>query len=139
MTKTFAIATRVLKELFRDKRTLALIFIAPMVVLALVSYVFGVNMTPDVQVTGVNLPSQMVKTLDKKDNVTVKQSDSKQKAKQVLKQHDTDAVVVYNEDKNQYDVTYANTDANKTGMLKQLLPGTISQMSAQKLQGSFNN
>lgn len=38
--RTYAIMTRVLKELIRDKRTLALMFIAPIFILILMNLIF---------------------------------------------------------------------------------------------------
>ena len=55
--KTFAIAKRVLTELIRDKRTLALLFVAPLLVLALMSYVFNVKTTTTSSIATVQVPT----------------------------------------------------------------------------------
>lgn len=40
--RIIAITNRVLKELMRDKRTLALMFLAPILILVLMSFIFNI-------------------------------------------------------------------------------------------------
>ena len=74
--KTFAIAKRVLTELIRDKRTLALLFVAPLLVLALMSYVFNVDTTTTSSIATVQVPTAIYNNLDATKHVSVKAYDS---------------------------------------------------------------
>lgn len=62
MMRFNAILTRVVKELIRDKRTLALMLIAPVIVLSLMNVVFDSNSETHVKI-GVDqtVPSALVK------------------------------------------------------------------------------
>ncbi len=48
--RIIAITNRVLKELMRDKRTLALMFLAPILILVLMSFIFNNSGTTNVKV-----------------------------------------------------------------------------------------
>lgn len=63
MMRFNAILTRVVKELIRDKRTLALMLIAPVIVLSLMNVVFDSNSETHVKI-GVDqtVPSSLVKS-----------------------------------------------------------------------------
>jgi len=134
MKKIIAIASRILKELFRDKRTIALIFLAPVLVLTLVNYVFTVNMTPHVNIATVKVPTNVTKTLDSNKNISVHEATN---ADKLLKDHKTDAVIKYDKNANQYDVKYANTDANKTALIKNILPSTIARVGTDSLKDTM--
>ena len=60
--RTIAIMNRVLKELFRDKRTLALMFVAPILIMLLMSVIFNTNSTTDVNVATVSVSSKLNET-----------------------------------------------------------------------------
>lgn len=63
--RTISIAKRVAKELLRDKRTLMLMFLAPILILFLMKLVFSVNSTTDVNIATVNVKSSLIKNLTK--------------------------------------------------------------------------
>jgi ABC-2 type transport system permease protein len=121
--KTFAIAKRVLIELFRDKRTLALMFLAPLLVLTLMNYVFTVNTTTDVKIGAVNVPQQVVQNLNNTRHVTVKQYDSESEAEKALANETIDSAIRVSDDT--YHVTYANTDVAKTTLAKAALQSSL--------------
>ncbi len=74
--RTIAIAKRVTKELLRDKRTLMLMFLAPILILFLMKLVFSVNATTDVKVATVNVSNSLVTQLDKTSHLTVLKYDN---------------------------------------------------------------
>lgn len=142
--RTLSIAKRVMKELLRDKRTLALMFLAPVLVLFLMKLVFSVNSATKVEIATVNVNSSLVKTLDKTKHLSTKKYTTATKAKKALKDKDVDAVINYR-DKDFY-VTYANTDASKTAAAKMalrssLIVNTTSQLknALQKMQAQMPN
>lgn len=142
--RALAIAKRSLKEIFRDKRTLALLFIGPIVILWLMNVMFSANSNTDVDLGLVNVTQSVKKNIDKTKHVSVKKYDTKDKAKKALKAQKIDGVIYYNKDKNKYDVTYANTDSSKTALTKSALQAALIKHNTstlvngmKKMQGSL--
>ncbi|MDF7636796.1 ABC transporter permease [Leuconostocaceae bacterium ESL0958] len=131
MTRTFAIAKRILTELLHDKRTLAMIFIAPMLILTLMNYVFNITSSTSVDIATVHVEQQMDQGLAKTKNVNVKHYDSKEAADSALKDQKVDAVLSQTSDGN-YDIFYANTDSSKTAATRKILANVFTQ---NKLSG----
>ena len=67
--RIIAIAKRVLLELLRDKRTLALIFIAPILIMWLLNVMFSANSTPNVSLATVNVPKVVRQNLNQCEGV----------------------------------------------------------------------
>ncbi|UQS83359.1 ABC transporter permease [Bombilactobacillus thymidiniphilus] len=128
--RIWAITKRVLKQLLRDKRTLALMFIAPLVVLALMSYIFSVNMTSNVTIGTVGVSQTLQKDLNKVQHVKVKAYSSKQKAQTALKNEQVDSTLEKRH--NNFYATYANTDSSKTKLAKTALQTVLKQ---EKMNG----
>lgn len=131
MMRIIAIAKRVLKELLRDKRTLALIFIAPLVILALLSYIFNVNTTTNATIGTVNVEQTLRITLDDTSKVNVKTYGDNESAKRALADEKVDAII-RNTDGDLY-VTYANTDVGKTNVTKAALQGALTKNKMTQL------
>lgn len=129
--RTISIAKRVAKELLRDKRTLMLMFLAPILVLFLMKLVFSVNSSTQVNVATVNVQSSLVKTIDKVSHVTTTEYATDSKAKRALDDEKVDAVINYS--KNAFYVTYANTDASKTNATKAALKSSIVSNKVKQL------
>lgn len=89
--RTRALAQRIIRQFLRDKRTLALIFIAPLLILTLLNFVFnGQPIIPDIGTVGV--PEQLTQRLSNVDaNVTA--YSSAEEANQALKDGKLDAVI----------------------------------------------
>ncbi|KRO00611.1 ABC transporter permease [Companilactobacillus kimchiensis] len=130
--RRISIAKRVTKELLRDKRTLALMFLAPILVLFLMKLVFSVNSSTDVDLATVNVNTSLVNTLDKVSHISTKQYQSNQKAQQALDDKKVDAVINYRN--SDFYVTYANTDASKTNLTKAALKSSIIVNTTKQLQ-----
>lgn len=132
MSRTLAITNRVLKELFRDKRTLALMFLAPILVMWLMNIMFSANSTTDVNISTVNVSQSIERNLKKVDGVSVSPT-TNERAKYRLKDNTTDAIIEYDKTDNQYNVTYANTDSSKTALTKQALNAAITRTTISSL------
>lgn len=130
--RTIAIMNRVLKELFRDKRTLALMFVAPILIMLLMSVIFNTNSTTDVNLTTVSVSSKLNEELGSLKHVTVKSYDTKADAKHALNQETVDAIV-QKSGKN-YDLTYANTDSSKTTAVKLAFKNALTATSISQLK-----
>lgn len=122
--KIIAIAKRVLLDLVRDKRTLALLFIAPLLVLLLMNYVFSVNTTTTVRIATVNVTQPIVQNMAATKHVTVKTYNSRHAADQVLANRDVDTTISVTN--NTYHVTHANTDVAKTNLAKMALQSALT-------------
>ncbi|GEO77728.1 ABC transporter permease [Companilactobacillus mindensis] len=82
--RTISIAKRVTRELFRDKRTLMLMFLAPILVLFLMKLVFSTNSSTNVDLATVNVNTSLVKTLDKVSHVDTHKYTTDKKAQNAL-------------------------------------------------------
>lgn len=129
--RTLAITKKVLIELFRDKRSLALMFLAPILVMWLMNVMFSANSKSEATIATVDVNPSITRKLRKIDGIdTVKYQDQKVAAKE-LKNHKVDAVIYYHD--NKYDVTHANTDSGKTVLTKQALNAALTKNSFQIL------
>lgn len=133
--RTLAIAKRVLTELVRDKRTLALMFLAPILVMWLMDVMFSANSTTDVTLATVNVSQQVQTDLDKVKGVSLRHFTSNDNAQHELKAHQIDGVINYHH--HRYDVTYANTDSTKTGLTKQALRTALTKQTVTTLTGTI--
>ena len=129
--RAFTIAKRVSKEFFRDKRTLALMFLAPILIMWLISIVFSASTTTDVSVASVNTPTNVVEFMKSVDNVSLEQYQTKEEADKRLKDGEVDTVIYY--DNGTYNVTYANIDSSKTVKAQQVLKSSIQGAEAKNL------
>lgn len=132
--RTLAIANRVIKELIRDKRTLALMFVAPVIVILLLSVLFSANSTTHVKIGTVAVSKTVRSNLDDVKHVTVKSYTNKKQAKQALKHEKIDSII--QKEDGEYRITYANTDSTKTTAVKMafknvLTKGTMTSMKHQ--------
>lgn len=129
--RTLAITKKVLIELFRDKRSLALMFLAPILVMWLMNVMFSANSKSEATIATVDVNQSITRKLRKIDGVdTVKYQNQKVAAKE-LKSHKVDAVIYFHN--NKYDVTHANTDSGKTVLTKQALNAALTKDSFQIL------
>ncbi len=64
MLRILAISQRVLRELVRDKRTIALMFLAPILILVLLSFIFNNNASTKVNVATVGVTKKMNQDLE---------------------------------------------------------------------------
>ncbi|WPP10069.1 ABC transporter permease [Pediococcus inopinatus] len=114
--RTITIMNRVLKELFRDKRTLALMFLAPILVLTLMNVVFSSNSSTTVSIGTVSVSKSVNSDLNKIKHVNVQKYADYASAKKDLKQNKLDAII--QKAHNKYTLTHANTDSSKTSAVK---------------------
>ncbi|UQS82536.1 ABC transporter permease [Bombilactobacillus folatiphilus] len=133
--RTWAITKRVLKELFRDKRTLMLIFIAPLIVLALMNYIFGVNTTTDVTIGTVHVSQTVNQNLTKVQHVQVQKYHSQADVQQALKYEKIDSSLIKHGD--HYQLTHANVDTGKTKLAKSAVQVALTQNNIRHLTTSL--
>ena len=129
--RTIAIAKKVIKELLRDKRTLALMFIAPVFIMWLMNLMFSASTTVNVKLATQDLPTSLVTKMDELDHVDVETYQDLDQAKEALANEKVDAVISYKD--GEYQVDYANTDASKTSMIRQVLRTSIASEGTDQL------
>ncbi|WP_367296178.1 ABC transporter permease [Levilactobacillus yonginensis] len=133
--RTLGIMNRVLKELFRDKRTLALMFVAPILVMLLMSVIFNTNSATNVNVGTVAVTQKLNKEMGDIKHVDVKTYDTKTDAKQAMQDEKIDAIIKKNG--NNYDLTYANTDSSKTTVVKMAFKNAVTATSISQLKSAL--
>ena len=93
--RTIAIAKKVVKELLRDKRTLALMFVAPVFIMWLMNLMFSASTTVNVKLATQDVPSSLVSKMDDLEHVSVKTYKDLVQAKEALNDEKVDAVISY--------------------------------------------
>lgn len=122
MLRFNAMLKRVVKEIIRDKRTLALMMVAPMLILSLMYFVFNSNSTQDLKL-GIDqtVPSKIVDVMPTKD---IQYKHYKQgTAKSHIKADNLDAYIQYANKK--IKVTYKNEDPTKTAQAKMIVKQSL--------------
>ena len=129
--RTLAIAKKVMKELFRDKRTLAMMFVAPVFIMWLMNLMFSASTAVNIKLATQDLPTSLVTKMDDLDHVSVQTYKDLNQAKKDLADEKVDAVASYKN--GEYQVDYANTDASKTSMTRQVLRTSIASEGSNQL------
>ena len=129
--RTIAIAKKVIKELLRDKRTLAMMFVAPVFIMWLMNLMFSASTTVNVKLATQDLPTGLITKMDELDHVDIETYQDLYQAKEALANEKVDAVISYKD--GEYQVDYANTDASKTSMIRQVLRTSIASEGTDQL------
>ena len=129
--RILAIAKKVMKELLRDKRTLAMMFVAPVFIMWLMNLMFSASTAVNIKLATQDLPTSLVTKMDNLDHVSVQTYNDIDQAKKDLADEKVDAVVSYKN--GEYQVDYANTDASKTSMTRQVLRTSIAGEGSNQL------
>lgn len=125
MRRSLTIAKRILLELIKDKRTLALVIIAPVFILFLVHLAFNSNQTTDVKIGTVNMNHQVVSNMSDMKHVNVNRYSGINNAKKKLHDQKLDGILYHHDQK--IDAIYSNTDPSKTTMIKNILQGATTK------------
>ncbi|WP_258088335.1 ABC transporter permease [Weissella fangxianensis] len=136
--RTLAMIKRVLQEMLRDKRTLAMMFIAPLLILTLVYFLFQSNNNQTADLAVRHVDSTLVKAVNN-DNVKIHHVSSDDSAKQLIRDHDYAAVMTQKGDK--LTLTLQNSNQTKSSIIKKSLQAgqvklknqaTIATLKTQK-------
>ncbi|KRL67996.1 multidrug ABC superfamily ATP binding cassette transporter, permease protein [Lentilactobacillus diolivorans DSM 14421] len=109
---------RVLTEMLRDKRTLALMFLAPLLILTLMYFLFQSNTDQTASLGVRNVDSTLVKAI-KNNHIKFHQVSSNASAEQVIRDHDYAGLIA--QKGNKITLTLQNSDQSKSAILKQSL------------------
>ena len=123
--KLLAMIQRVIIELLKDKRTLALMFLAPLLVLTLMYFIFNSDEDTTLTIGIDNSVSTQITDSIESNNVKFKDFTSSQHIKSKIEHHHLDAFIYQNNQT--IHVTYTNEDPSKSASIKQLLHQSIKK------------
>ncbi|WP_308639005.1 ABC transporter permease [Paenibacillus silvisoli] len=141
-----ALAIRIIRQFVRDKRTLALLFLAPLLILTLMKLVFNGN-TVEPRIGAVQLPAAIVERLEASD-AEVSSFDDFEAAEAAMKDGDLDAVLSFTEGKPAIELEGSDPSTNKMVLLLlQRMMGadmpaaapTVSYLHGSEEMSSFDN
>ncbi len=130
--RILTITKRIFVEMFRDKRTLALMFIAPLFILSLMYFLFQSNTNTVADIGTNNVSSSLIKAIDNK-HITIHKMSANASAKQTIR--DKDYAGFIKKTNGKLIVTYQNADQNKMAIIKKsvqmaLIKTQIKQLAA---------
>lgn len=108
--KMFKLVKRIFKQLIRDKRTMALLFLAPIFVITLLNYIFP-DPDDDVTIAAVNVNDTVIETLEENDIIV--KNESHIDAEDYLKEGKAAAVLEENND--EFTLTILNDNPIEEG------------------------
>ena len=126
--RTLAMIKRVLQEMLRDKRTLAMMFIAPLLILTLMYFLFQSNNNQTADLAVRNVDSTLIKAIDN-DNLKVHHISSDDSAKQLIRDHDYAAVMT--QKGNKLTLTLQNSNQTKSSIIKKSLQSGQIKLKTQ--------
>lgn len=127
--RIMALVRRILKQIIRDKRTMGLLIMAPILVLTMLHLVFnGESYTP--KVGFVDLPTPLVEQLDD-DDATIREYETTDEAKTALKERDIDGYV--NMSGSSLQLTLEGSDPTINGVTMKWLQESIKSDSSAKM------
>ena len=104
--RTISIVKRILLQMIGDKRTLALMMVAPLVILTLMNLLFTSNNNPNLKIGSYNLEKEIVTVL-KDNSIDVIEYQSNDKVNDKIKEDKLAAFISMKDSK--LDVTYENS------------------------------
>ena len=137
----FSLAKRVIRQLAGDKRTIAMIVVAPMFIMTLVSLLLGnIDYKPTIAILEGNLPSSLVSALEKQDISLVYIADSQIDAELYLKNNkNVDAVFARtgSGSGSGFEITMYEA-SNKSGAAMKAIQNAVSSMnSLMQMRANF--
>lgn len=127
--KVFAVFKRVLKEMLHDQRTLLLMFIAPLLIMTLLNFLFKSSTTETATLGVRQVDSSLVKQLSAK-HLRIKKTSSQATAKSLVKKKGYDGLL--SQTGRQLTLTLQNTDQSKKRVILQSLQQGKVKLSAQE-------
>ncbi|GAA0711917.1 ABC transporter permease [Paraclostridium ghonii] len=131
-----AIIIRIIKQTIHDKRTLALMMIAPMIVMALVYFLFNSNEDKLLNIGVYNTSDEFNENLEKSD-LNVKKYSNKNEIEDKIINDNLDAFIV--EGNNKLEVTYENSSPINTKEIQAKLQSTLLKDEFLKISSMANN
>lgn len=118
--QTLTVAERVISQIFRDKRTIAMMFLAPLFVLFLLSTILG-SSSDDVTIGTVDLPASFQDTL--KTKTDTRTFTDKAAGVTAMKEREIDALITFQQ--NQPQILIEGGDISKNAAALQVIQETL--------------
>jgi ABC-2 type transport system permease protein len=142
--RIIAVVKRIFQQMLRDKRTLALMMVAPLLILTLVHFLFTSDTAANPRIGVVNGDNSLVEQLKEKDLIVKPYAEVKH-AKQTIVDDDLDGLLQVEGD--EIKLTFTNSDPTATKALQMKVQQTIASEAAKKQaanmiknqQGAQNN
>ncbi|MEE8824273.1 inner membrane transport permease YbhR [Lentilactobacillus sunkii] len=128
--RILTITKRIFVEMFRDKRTLALMFVAPLFILSLMYFLFQSNTNTVADIGTYNVSSSLVKTIDNK-HIKIHKMSSDVSAKKTIRDKDYAGFIKKTDGK--LIVTYQNADQSKTAIIKKSVQMALIKTQIKEL------
>lgn len=131
MIRFKAILIRIIKELVRDKRTLALMFLAPLLILTLMNIMFNSTENTKLKI-GLNdsIPTEIVKSFPK-DKVDLKKYNTDISSENMIKDHNLDAFLTLDRDK--FHLTFNNSNPSTTAQVGILFSNILTENKLKEM------
>lgn len=126
MNRILAISKRILSQFAHDKRTLALLFVAPIIVLWLLSVLLGTSSYVPTVAT-VDLPKEFQVVLERQD-VEIKDVNGDE-AENLLRENKADAVLSLEEESATLNVWAEGSDSGKTAAVLRVVGDAMAEFS----------
>lgn len=128
--RVIAIFKRVLREMLRDKRTLALMFLAPLFILTLMYFLFNTSSDSVAKIGVSNVDTTVVKAIKNK-HVTLHHYNAQATAKDKVREDNLAAFIKQKDGK--LTVTYQNSQPGDSALVRQALQGGLTKIKVQAL------
>ncbi|WP_028391303.1 ABC transporter permease [Bacillus cihuensis] len=125
--RTVAVIKRICQEMLRDKRTLALLFVAPLIILTLMYFLFNGN-TVDPKLGVVNIDNNLVKILEE-TKINVKHYD--QAGRELIVEEELDGLLELKDEK--LVLTLQNSDPSIAKALQMKVNQSVSFQAQSKV------
>lgn len=126
--RTLAMIKRVLQEMLQDKRTLAMMFTAPLLILTLMYFLFQSNNNQTADLAVRHVDSTLIKAIDN-NNLKIHHISSDDSAKQLIRDHDYAAVMT--QKGNKLTLTLQNSNQTKSSIIKKSLQSGQIKLKTQ--------
>lgn len=126
--RTFAVVKRICRQMLRDKRTLALMMVAPLVIMTLMYFLFNSD-SPNPKLGVKNVDTKIIQQLKDKD-ITVTQYHAARDQQQIILDDDLDGFLSMDGDRIR--LTLKNTDPSSTKALQAKIQQAIAAESAKQ-------
>jgi len=122
--KTITIMNRIIRQTVNDKRSLALILVAPLFIFTLIFLLLG-DSNYKATIAQYNMPTQLVEKIEQED-ITVENMDLEE-GKEAVKEKDIDALLYI--DGKDIVLYFESSDAVKTGLITKALQNALQEIS----------
>ena len=127
-----ALVKRIMTQTIRDKRTLALMMFAPLIILSLVNFLFISDNTSNFNVGVYNTSESFNKELEKNDIEIIKYDNNENINDTII--HDSLKAFISN-DNNKVSITFENSTPSDTAQIKAKIQGTLAKEQINSLTG----